>query len=412
MSIETAAQDMASELIRHDQVEILCHHDADGVAAGAIMSAALYRAHIPFRLRVSSRVRSRDLSKTGHTLLCDLGSGLDDLPEETMIIDHHLPRFTGPYHVNPRLDGIDGDTSLSAAGAAYLVANALGDNRDLAGLVLTGIIGDGQQLVGKNHEIFMDAMGNGIIGAKRGIRLPGRDLAEQLTLATTPFIPGVSGDESAIADLITRCTPDGSDKKPALDLLLSHLILDAAEISRPAALLDIYGDLYKLEREVIEDAISMTMVIDCCGKTGNGSLGAALCLRSSEGLEQAWEIARNHRLSIIRTLKEVIRTPQEGNIRVYEITDHRLASDIADTFCTMEGNSPVAVVARQDDGNCHLSIRAGMDDTKKGANLGTIVHTLAEECSGYGGGHITRAGATISCEHLARFLTGIGEAYA
>ncbi|PKL59908.1 MAG: phosphoesterase, partial [Methanomicrobiales archaeon HGW-Methanomicrobiales-4] len=56
MSIETAAKDMASRITGHEQVEILCHHDADGIAAGSIMSLALYRAHIPFRLRVTSRV--------------------------------------------------------------------------------------------------------------------------------------------------------------------------------------------------------------------------------------------------------------------------------------------------------------------------------------------------------------------
>jgi len=61
--------------------------------------------------------------------------------------------------VNPRLDGIDAERELSAAGAAYLVANELGDNRDLAGLVMLGIIGDGQDLAGKNLEIFNEAMG-------------------------------------------------------------------------------------------------------------------------------------------------------------------------------------------------------------------------------------------------------------
>ena len=161
MSIESAAKDLATELVRHEQVEIICHHDADGIAAGAIMSIALYRARIPFRLRTVSRLQAETLPSGRETLLCDLGSGIADLPEETMVIDHHLPVFSGPNHVNPRLSGIDGDTSLSGAGAAYLVANAIGDNRDLAGLVLTGIIGDGQQLIGKNHEIFLEGIGNG-----------------------------------------------------------------------------------------------------------------------------------------------------------------------------------------------------------------------------------------------------------
>jgi len=88
------------------------------------------------------------------------------------------------YHVNPRYDGIDGDTDLCAAGTAYLVANALGDNRDLAGLTLLGVIGDGQTLTGKNQDIYLGALGTGS-SVKRGElffqaeRLPSRLSSQQ-----------------------------------------------------------------------------------------------------------------------------------------------------------------------------------------------------------------------------------------
>jgi single-stranded DNA-specific DHH superfamily exonuclease len=168
MSIQTAANDLAHELARQESVEILCHHDADGIAAGSIMAMALYRSGIPFRLRITHRLSEENLPKHRPLLLCDLGAGLAGLPEDTMVIDHHLPLFEGPYHVNPRHEGLDGDTELCAAGTAFLVANALGDNRDLAGLPLLGIIGDGQQMIGKNQEIYREALANGIIRKKRG----------------------------------------------------------------------------------------------------------------------------------------------------------------------------------------------------------------------------------------------------
>ena len=405
---------MASRIIAQEQVEILCHHDADGIAAGAIMSLALYRAHIPFRLRVTPRVQVKDLKKGGNNLLCDLGSGLPDLPEDTMIIDHHLPLFEGPYHVNPRLSGIDGDRELSGAGAAYLVANAIGDNRDLAGLVLTGIIGDGQELTGKNQEIYLEGMGNGIITKKRGIRLPGRDLPEKLNLAANPYLPGISGCEEEITSLIKACTTD--EEKPATDLLLSMLVLGAAEFSRPDALLNLYGDIYQLEREVIPDAHTMTMLIDACGKEGEGSIASAICLRSSGDLNKAFEIAVSHRRKLISELQRTLTTPPgEGPTGVYEIHDKRLASDVADTIsgCMEKTDSTIIVVARQDDGTCHLSIRAPLSRPEQAdQDLGTLVHTLAEECGGFGGGHTTRAGATIACDHLSRFIAGITRGYA
>jgi len=411
MSIDSAARDLASELVRHEQVEILCHHDADGIAAGAIMSIALYRARVPFRLRVTARIQETEIPQGVSTLLCDLGSGLPGLPEETMVIDHHLPLFEGPYHVNPRLDNIDGDRELSAAGAAFLVANAMGDNRDLAGIVLTGIIGDGQQLTGKNQEIFHEGIANGIIVKKRGIRLPGRDITEKLTLATNPYIPGFSGNDSGISDLVARCTGDG--EVLATDLLLSSLILGSAGFSRYDALLNLYGDIYQLEREVIEDAHTMTMVIDACGKEGQGSIGASLCLRSSRELDTAREIAYGHQMRVIGELNRVLTNPGEDG--VFEINDRRLASDVADTIsrCMERRDGPVIVVAKEEDGSCHLSIRiTGETRRAEDSDLGTLVHTLASECGGHGGGHTRRAGAMVPCEHLPRFLTGIAGAYA
>ena len=56
---------------------------------------------------------------------------MENLPPETMVVDHHLPLFTGQFHANPRLEKIDGDRELSAAGMAYIVTQEMGDNRDL-----------------------------------------------------------------------------------------------------------------------------------------------------------------------------------------------------------------------------------------------------------------------------------------
>ena len=112
--------------------------------AGSILCHAMLRAGIRFRLRVRQDVNASDLSGESAYLLCDIGAGMADLPKATMVVDHHLPLFDGEFHVNPRLAGIDGDRELSASGTAYCVAQQMGDNRDLAGLVIPGIIGDGQ----------------------------------------------------------------------------------------------------------------------------------------------------------------------------------------------------------------------------------------------------------------------------
>jgi len=405
MSIESAAKDLAYELSRQSHVDVLCHHDADGIAAGSIMALALYRAGIPFRLRITHRLSEENLPKTKPLLLCDLGAGLAGLPEDTMVIDHHLPFFEGPHHVNPRHDAIDGDRDLCAAGTAYLVANALGDNRDLAGLTLLGVIGDGQTMTGKNQEIYYDALANGIVSKKRGMNLPGRTLVEQIELSTEPFLKGVSGSWDEAEKMATLASVD---QKIQPDILSSLLVLHASGICRPRALEPLWGDMWDLKREVIGHAHTMAFVVDSCGKAGKGNLAVSLCLRSSKMTDKAFEVARSHRIALIHEMNQFLEKPPSDARVPIMCSNQHLTSDLADTiYRNIKTTSPVIVAASKDDGNCSCSIRS---DPECGRCLGEIVHDLALECGGHGGGHQSRAGAIFTCEHLDKFVSGIAEA--
>src|SRR5512136_1063243 len=329
MSLETIAEAVAEQIRRQEYIELYAHHDADGIAAGSILCHAMQRAGIRFRMRVRQEVSPADLAGDAGHLLCDLGAGIENLPRNVMVVDHHLPRFEGEFHANPRLAGLNGDSELSAAGMAYIIARKIGDNRDLAGLVMAGILGDGQEITGKNLEIFNDGVANGIIVPDRGITLPGRDMAERWYMATSPYLGGISSGEEHIADIIEQAQDQAQGENSSrLDVLLSQVILEAAPETSYASLVAIYGDTYHLQREVIEDAHALTAVIDACGKAGMGDLGATICLRSSHYLEQAWEIARQHRVKVIDGVKNA--HPVEGSIGVYEVHDMTIVSEVAD----------------------------------------------------------------------------------
>jgi len=404
MSLDAAAETVAEQIRRQQFVDVYAHHDADGIAAGAILCHAMLRAGIRFRLRVRGEVSIAELGGEGAKLLCDLGSGMEDLPADTIVVDHHLPRFDGEFHVNPRLADIDGDRELSAAGTAYFVAQKMGDNRDLAGLVIPGIIGDGQEIIGKNLEIFNDGVGNGIVVPTRGLTLPGRDMTERWYITTSPYLCGISGDEAVIAALIADAEGKNGTR---LDTLLSLAVLKAAPHTSAGSLHAIYGDTFHLEREVIEDAHALAAVIDACGKTGHGDIGAALCLRSSHDLPKAWEIARQHRMKVIAALGAA--QPTAGSGAVYEVQDAVLASDVADVLARDRVQTvPVLVYAREGD-SCRISARCprGVD-----RDLGILVHDLAVAYGGRGGGHHRRAGATIPCTQVPAFAHGWQEALA
>ena len=402
MSFDEAVKTVANRIRRQDYIEVYAHHDADGIAAGAILCHAMLRAGIRFRLRVCAEVDPASLNRDSASLLCDLGSGMENLPRETIVVDHHFPRFEGEFHANPRLSGIDGDLHLSAAGMAYLVACQMGENRDLAGLVIPGIIGDGQELAGKNLEIFNEGIGNGIIVPDRGLMLPGQDMPGRWLAAISPYLEGISGDEAAVAALMAE-----SGQGANLDMLLTLAVLRAAPHTSNSGLGMLYGDTFRLQREAIEDAHALAAVIDACGKSGNGELGAEICLRSSRDLDRAWGITRQHRLRVIgalRTLQTDATTPP-----VCEIQDSSLASDVADVLARDRAHAaPVLVYVRSGD-ICRISARGPGGSA---ADIGPVVRDLATACGGSGGGHRHRAGATIPCDRLTAFVQGWKEAIA
>jgi single-stranded-DNA-specific exonuclease len=402
MSIETAAGTMAGHLERQDFVEIYAHHDADGIAAASIMCMAMVRRDKKFRLRIVSDLQKDSISPESGTLLCDLGSGQTDLREDVMVIDHHLPGFSGGYHVNPRLFGIDGDRELSASGAAYLVANELGDNRDLAGLAVLGMVGDGQEIAGKNKEIFNDGVAEGIITPGRGLHLAGRDPVERLYISTNPYLPGISGNQASVESVLDRSTGD-EDIDPSL--LLSLLIIETGGIAGTGISRTLYGDMFSLEREVIPDAHALAAVTDACGKTGKGGLAVSLCMRSAAGVDEAWETARSFRLQVISALDRVC--PDDSQDGIYEVDDHLVISDVADALSSDCREGRTVLVIGKDHEMCHVSARCPGGGTR---DLGVVIRKIASDCGGSGGGHRLRAGATIPCSKISQFRSAWQEA--
>ncbi len=371
-----------------DFIDLYAHDDADGVAAGAIVALALYRAGKRFRFRITRTLSSADLEAAGRpepAVLCDIGAGITDLPEGTIVIDHHEPRFGGEFHVNPCLEGIDGEKHLSGAGAAYLVALELGDNRDLAGLVMPGIIGDRQELAGENLRIFNEAVAEGIIAGERGLRLPGRDPAEQLLTAIHPYCDGVSGNETVVESIIQEST--GMDRVKT-GSVVSLVILQSATGASPGALEALYGDIFRLHREVVPDAHSLTAIIDACGKTGHGGIAATLCMRSTEALDAAWKITREFRLAVIASIRDAIN----DGAALHRVGDLNLVSDVADALAWDRVCDKPVLVYAEDQEVCRISARRppGVE-----IDIGDVLHRLAIETGGTGGGHPGRGGATI-----------------
>ncbi|MDE2523320.1 MAG: DHHA1 domain-containing protein [Methanocorpusculum sp.] len=397
MSLETAAETLANHLASLEYVEIYSHYDADGIAAAAIMSLALSRANIAFKLRILPGISEDDVENPEISLLCDFGASCTGLAESTMIIDHHVPYNTSPYHVNPRLFGEDGETELSGAGCAYLVANALGDNRYLAGLVMLGIIGDNQTLSGRNQMIIGDAVANNLINPGRGVLLAGRTTKEQIATSLHPYLPKLSGDDEKAAVIESVCMSRISDEAHTA-CMLSQIVLDSDASYN--ALMTLYGDSWSLEREVIPNAHAFTAVVDACGKAGKPGLAYALCCGDASYLDEAWETAisyRNRVISVVRSAEKIRDAPA-----IWRVDDCAVASDAADILIE-SSNGPMFVFGR-DTASLRVSARAPHGSS---VNLEQILKATAEACGGSGGGHQLRAGADVPLEREDEFLAGL-----
>ena len=397
MSLEEAAAKIASYLRSKDYVEVYSHHDADGIAAAAILTVALRRADIAFRLRFLPHLNKDDVERPELSVLCDLGASVPDFPESIVIIDHHVPYAAVPFHINPRLEGIDGESELSAAGCAYLVANALGDNRDLAGLVMVGIIGDSQKLSGMNQKIIGDAVGNNLIEVGKGVLLPGRTTKEQIASAVLPYLGNLSGDEETAEKIASLCMNTASDEAYTA-LLLSEIIVRSDASYHD--LMSMYGESWKLLREAVQDAYAMTAVIDACGKAGRPDLGYAVAAGDMTQTDAAWETANAFRRKIIASAAAAEAVAEN----VWLSDSVETASDVADIFVRSK-RMPVVVLARGTE-YLKVSARAPADSS---VDFEQMMKTSAEKFGGAGGGHKTRAGGELPLACESEFIAAVKE---
>ena len=395
MTIDATAERLARFLGEQPYVEVYGHHDADGITAASLVCHALWRRGIGFRLRVADRVPVLDPGVP--TLLCDLGAGIDDLPANVAVIDHHAPAAAGDGPVlNPHLAGLDGERVLAAAGLAYMVANRLASCRDLTGLAVAGLIGDGQAFEAENAELLNEGIANGVLEIERGLALPGGSIAEQLELATDPYLPGISGDAGRVRELLRASL--GEDG-PALDLLLSLVVLDTVREAAPGALESLWGDRVLTPREAVGDARTLAAVVDACGKAGRGGLAASVCLRAPGAADEAQNVAADHRRRVIGAIAGAI--PVEEAAIAFRIEDPRLASDVASALAGPLGRA--VLVAAGTNGSVRLSARGD-----GAVPLGPLLRQLAGEAGGTGGGHARRAGAVVP----AAAFPGVAVAFA
>ena len=451
-ALEARASACADHLRSADRVLLASHIDADGLTSAGIAAQALERAEIPFETVFEKQLDEEAIAGIAATeyetvLFTDFGSGQLEIIAEReaageftpVIADHHQPADADTeYHLNPLLEGIDGASELSGAGAAYVLARALegeGDNRDLAGLAIVGAVGDMQatdgELRGANAAIVREGVESGVIDEGTDLAIYGkqsRPLPKLLEFASDVRIPGITNDErgavSFLSELDVECRTDGEWKR-WVDLddeerqtVASALVRHAVSRGVPAYKIErLVGTTYTLVDEPsgteLRDASEFSTLLNATARYERADVGLAVCLgERGEPLERARELLANHR----RNLSEGISWVEENGVtRETHIQWFDAGDEIRETIVGIiagmamgadgiDRDRPIVAFAAESDEETKVSGRGTGPLVANGLDLSAVMGEAARAVGGDGGGHDIAAGATIPAGEEAAFV--------
>ncbi|MDV0445108.1 hypothetical protein MmiAt1_06650 [Methanimicrococcus sp. At1] len=444
----------AAELRTADSVHLVSHIDADGITAGAIMCLSFERAGIDYTAefvkKLDEKIMAR-LLEENHELLIftDLGSAMTDFMVDNgmkaIIADHHQPNgrpeniaadsTAFPYHMNPHLFGANGGFEISGSGVSYILANALGDNKDLAGLAIVGAIGDMQnrkygKLVGLNKEILEQGVAAGVLKNAPDLSLFGkqtRPIYKMLQYSSEPYLPGLTGDEEACIRFLQNAGV-GYDQREGAKLwielsqeervgVISALMKFCQDRGFPAhrveeLIRECYTLLSEKEGSEMRDASEFSTLLNATGRYDKAEIGVRVCMGDrDEALSEARTLLSEHRKNLVNGLNFV---KENGMIQLESIQYFYSGEEIKETIVgiiagmatSIDGvdrKKPIIGMADSEDG-IKISSRGTQDLIRRGLNLSKAMSEVTEMVGGAGGGHDIAAGGTVPPERAVEFI--------
>jgi len=479
--LEAHAHDCAQRLLDADEVLLASHIDADGLTSAAVAASALDRAGLPFEVVFKKQLDETEIAsiaarESDTVLFTDFGSGqLDDIGAhedagdfEPVIADHHQPADRDTrYHLNPLLEGLDGASELSGAGAAYVLARALADesgqpgladgdaesgpagasgetgaatNRDLAALAVVGAVGDmqavGGELVGANTGIVAEGVEAGVLTEGTDLSLYGkqtRPLPKLFEYATDVKIPGISGNEAGAVAFLEERDVDlkrAGEWRTWADLtdderqtVASALVQRAVKRGVPADKIDsLVGTTYELVEEPagteLRDASEFSTLLNATARYERADVGLGVCLGNRDGaLEQARTLLANHRRNLSEGLEYVRRegVTHEEHLQWFDAGEairETIVGIVAGMAIGTDGvnpDKPIVAFASKNDEETKVSGRGSGILVRQGLDLSVVMREASQAVGGDGGGHDIAAGATVPAGKEAEFVAAAND---
>jgi len=442
----------ANRLRQADSVLLASHIDADGLTSAAIASSGLERAGITHNVVFKKQLDADEIASIAArefdtVLFTDFGSGqLDIIAEheragdfQPVIADHHQPADEETeFHLNPLLEGINGASELSGAGASYLLARALEadtDNRDLAALAVVGAVGDmqavGGELVGANRDIVAEGIEVGALEEGTDLAFYGkqtRPLPKLLEYASEVRIPGISNDEagavSFLEGLDVELRADGEWRRwvnltdDEQQTVASALVQHALKRGVPANKVDqLIGTTYTLvdepEGTELRDASEFSTLLNATARYERADVGLGVCLGDRTGaLDLARKLLQNHRRNLSDGLQQVKSKGVERaeHVQYFDAGDEireTIVGIVAGMALGVEGvdpDRPILAFAQKNDEETKVSSRGTARLVRQGLDLSVVMREASQSVGGDGGGHDVAAGATVPAGEEEAFV--------
>lgn len=424
--LKELAANAADVISAEKYVRLISHNDADGITSAGILCKALMKKGIRFQTSIVSRLAQdtidivkNSVSEGDLVIFCDMGSGqadiLKQIENDIIVIDHHMPVGDSPAKVvvNPHYTGIDGAIYLSASGATYLVAKEMDSgNTDLAGLAIAGAVGDKQLFENANLYILDEAIKAGVISVKKGLKVGDGDIADVLEYTPEPYLD-ITGDRKKINDFLEILGVKGKlseMQQEDIKKLTSAVALKLAKHASPEAVDAAIGDIYYLERELVNNVYDFVAMLNTCGKLEQAGLALSMCLQDASVMDEIRQLTIDHQKSIVASIKQAEGMLQKGkNIWYIIAKDMDNTGIISSTVVRYIHPEKPCIVANQVDEIVKVSGRGTRALINKGLDLAYAMREGALAVGGQGGGHNIASGASIPPGKVQEFIDILDE---
>ncbi len=421
-ALKERLESAADILDKYDKFRIVTHYDADGISAAAVLCRTLMKSKKGFHTTFSSSF-PKNIPAGLPIIFTDIGNShlekISSIEEPVIVLDHHRTDKTvesDKVLINPHEFGIDGSREVSGGTLAFLLSITYEEtNWTKAIYGLAGAAADKQGVggfSGVNKWIIETALEKKKLRMRQGLYLDGDGIRNALMNACDPYFPGISGRKDEIDRLLEDLDIDPDAPVDELPKekerkLASLLILSLLEKDIPPHVIDsIKGSKY-IHPDLDMDMDILYKLLNSCARVSKPGLALSFCLGDDKALEQARELRKDYRWSMVRRLQELEDQGIKSlsNIQFFYEDKKTRKGELAGLgmLYFLEQSKPTFGITLLKD-RADISCRGTRDLVERGLDLGSMCREICEKLGGSGGGHDIAAGATVPKDQIEEFL--------